>query len=239
MSSYLYLVLNGLTLFFPLVLSFDKKVAFYKTWPGVFLGVIFVGIPFIIWDIFFTKAGIWGFNPTYLTGITIYNLPIEEVLFFITVPFACTFIYACAKAYFHQLKFQGLNRVFVIFLSAYTLGILLLGWGGVYTMTTVFSAILLGVFLIYFRSSLRHLPVAFLFGLIGFFLVNGVLTGAVTENPVVWYNDLENTGVRIYTIPMDDIIYGWVLLSGNILVFQKYLHKKGFTYQQGQLEKHS
>lgn len=108
----LYLLLDGLTLVFPLLLSFDKKVAFYKSWKFLIYGFLIVGIPFIVWDILFTEMKVWGFNADYLTGISLYNLPIEEVLFFVVVPFACTFIYACIKEYFPKLRLTGFNRMF-------------------------------------------------------------------------------------------------------------------------------
>src|SRR6056300_394436 len=102
----LYLLLDAITLFFPLVLSFDQKVAFFKTWRALFPAILIIGIPFLIWDVWFTKMGVWGFNPDYLVGLDIVNLPIEEVLFFVVVPYACTFIYACVKAYFPNLKLR-------------------------------------------------------------------------------------------------------------------------------------
>ena len=86
--------------FFPLALSFDKKVAFYKKWEAVLVAMILVGIPFLIHDYFFTEHGIWGFEPEYLSGIYIVNLPLEEVLFFLVVPYACVFCHECIKCYF-------------------------------------------------------------------------------------------------------------------------------------------
>ena len=65
------------------------------------------------------------------------------------------------------------------------------------------------------------MPIAFLISVVPFFLVNGVLTGAVTPEPIVWYNDLENSGIRLITIPMDDIIYAWVILSSFVLIFSR------------------
>ncbi len=48
--------------------------------------------------------------------------------------------------------------------------------------------------------------------LIPFLLVNGLLTAL----PVVLYNDSENIGLRIYTIPAEDVFYGMLLVLGNV-----------------------
>jgi lycopene cyclase domain-containing protein len=58
------------------------------------------GLIFLGWDVLFTVKGVWSFNEKYITGFTLFRLPIEEVFFFLTVPFACLFIYYCLKYYF-------------------------------------------------------------------------------------------------------------------------------------------
>ena len=50
--------------------------------------------------------------------------------------------------------------------------------------------------------------------------MNGVLTGAATKAPVVWYNNLENSGFRIHTIPMEDVIYGMTLILSVIFLYE-------------------
>ena len=54
----------------------------------------------------------------------------------------------------------------------------------------------------------------YIVSLIPFFLVNGILTSI----PIVWYDNAENLGLRIFTIPIDDFIYlfGLLLPSFNI-----------------------
>ncbi len=221
----LYLILDGLTILFPLLLSFDKKVAFYKTWNFVFIAFLMVGIPFIAWDVLFTKIGVWGFNANYLTEVSLFNLPVEEALFFVVVPFACVFIFACVKAYFSKLKLEGFNRIFYALLIIYAIVVLVVGWGGYYSMSASILTLISIPFLLKLKVNLRFLPLSFLIALIPFFIVNGVLTGTGLEEPIVWYNDLENVGVRLYTIPVEDVLYGWVLITLNILVYQHYLER--------------
>ena len=48
----------------------------------------------------------WGFNNDYLLGIYLFNLPLEEILFFITVPYACVFIYECLNVYIKKNYLQ-------------------------------------------------------------------------------------------------------------------------------------
>lgn len=223
----LYLLLDGLTLLFPFLLSFDKKVAFYRTWQHLLYGFLLVGLPFVLWDILFTKMGVWGFNETYLTGIHIGNLPLEEVLFFVVVPFSCTFIFACVKAYFPKARLTGFNRVFYAVLSIYALVVLVFGKGGIYATSASLLALVSIPILLKIKVDLRFLPLSFLIALLPFFVVNGVLTGTGLDAPIVWYNKAEIAGIRFFTIPMEDVVYGWVLLAGNIVAYQYFLEKAG------------
>jgi len=58
----LYIILDLAVLFFPLVLSFDRKVAYYRKWPAVFMSILIVGAIHIVWYILVTKAAHWSFN---------------------------------------------------------------------------------------------------------------------------------------------------------------------------------
>ncbi len=216
----LYLLLDLATIFFPLILSFDKKVAYVKQWKFVFLAGLVVGIPFLIWDYYFTKAAVWGFNPEYLIGVYIVNLPIEEVLFFIVVPFSCVFIYACVKAYFAKINFQKFNILFYILIFAYILFIAVFGYYGAYAQYVIGSSLLTLLVIWFLRNQLKFLPISFVISIIPFMLVNGFLTGGFTDAPIVWYDDLERTPFRIFTIPAEDVLYSFTLLGLNVVVFE-------------------
>ena len=122
--NFTYLAIDIFTIFFPLALSFDSKVQFYKQFKPLFQANIVVASIFIAWDILFTHIGVWGFNNTYLTGISFFNLPIEEVLFFFCVPFACIFTFACVE---HYLNVKWTQRFESIFVNSFSICLLAIG----------------------------------------------------------------------------------------------------------------
>ncbi|GAB4427432.1 MAG: hypothetical protein OHK0039_45750 [Bacteroidia bacterium] len=223
MTPYTYLLLDLGTLFFPLVLSFDRKVAFFKGWGALFPAIVFSGGIFVIWDVLFTRMGIWSFNDTYLVGARAAGLPLEEWGFFIVVPYACVFIYACLKAYFPKLTLTawrapvgwGLVALLVL------VGVLYIDrW---YTAVTALGLVgWLVLNLLWIRPVwLGRFFLAYLIGLLPFALVNGVLTAL----PVVQYNDLENLGIRLGTIPVEDIFYGMLLILMTVNAYEYLLDR--------------
>jgi lycopene cyclase domain-containing protein len=66
------------------------------------------------------------------------------------------------------------------------------------------------------RKYFSNFLIAYIIHLVPFFIVNGILTAL----PVVWYNDTENFGVRMGTIPVEDAIYSLLLLLGNVTIYE-------------------
>jgi lycopene cyclase domain-containing protein len=219
---YTYFLILAASLAGPLTLSFDKKVSFYNNWKYLFPAMIIPAVLYIGWDIYFTAKGVWSFNPEYITGIKLYNLPIEEVLFFFIVPYCCVFIYACIRAYFPDLVNKKSADLFLIVLAA---ALMITGILYAEKYYTCWTFIFTGAFILivyalrkYFKSfDAVSFLIAYAICLIPFLIVNGFLTAI----PVVLYNDAENLGIRIYTIPFEDAFYGMLLVLMNIVIYEK------------------
>ena len=225
---YTYLLINLLTLLFPLLLSFDKKVAFYKSWRYLWPGMLITGLVFLFWDVLFTIDGVWSFNPKYVIGTNIIGLPVEEILFFLTVPFACTFIYACLNYY---LKWQiniRLTQVISNIIVIFSILILVFYHHHMYTRVS-FTLVAFLVILFQFILKVRWLNnfyVAYLVALVPFYIINGILTSL----PVVLYNNDQNMGIRLGTIPVEDHFYLMALLLMNIGLFEYFKSKAKSLY---------
>ena len=218
MSLYLTLMLVSFGSCF--LLSFDGKVAFYKNFKYLFPAIIAIAIPFIIWDQLFTEKGVWGFNPDYLQGLFIGELPLEEVLFFFMIPYCCVFIYEVLNAYFPNAALHRLTLMFSIFMVLSGLLMAITHLDHWYTL----SACGLTVFIIALVMQKKYIwypraIFAFVVALFPFFLVNGTLTGMFTDEPIVWYSAEHNVGLRWGTIPLEDVFYNFSLLIPIIGIY--------------------
>ncbi|MEN9699212.1 MAG: hypothetical protein RLZZ301_410 [Bacteroidota bacterium] len=194
----------------PFALSFDKKVAYYKDWRFVIPAILLTAIPFIAWDVLFTDMGVWGFTPRYLLGYYFYNLPIEEVLFFVVVPYNFLFIFRVIQAYFPKREAPKFSILFFGVVCISSLFLFSFNSDNLYTSTAPFLSAHLSV--MFFRKKwFTDFIWAYLLCLVPFFVVNGVLTGAITPEPIVWYNASEITGIRLISIPIEDFYYNYVL----------------------------
>lgn len=223
---YTYLWINILTIIFPLIFSFHPRIRFYRKWKYLFPGLMIVAAFFIAWDMLFTHWGVWYFNPSLTTGIKIGNLPLEEVLFFITIPYACVFTYEAVNSVLKPEKFKILAQIILFLLLAFLIITATLNWERIYTFTTFY---LLVIYLLISKLLLKikYWNVAifsYIILLIPFFIVNGYLTGMFTEEPVVYYNNYENLGIRMGTIPVEDTFYGLLLFLMNVS-FYEYFRK--------------
>jgi lycopene cyclase domain-containing protein len=216
----LYLLLMIFSFGSCLVLSFDRKVAFYKNIRFLGPAILSVALPFLIWDQIFTDYGIWGFNEDYLQGFYIGKLPIEEVLFFFFIPYCCLFIYEVLIAYFPNASLHKLTMVFSIFLVLSGVLMALTHLNQWYTLSACSLTVLIVIFVMKQRYIWYPRAIfAFVVALIPFFVVNGILTGVATEEPIVWYNDSHNTGVRMLTIPIEDVFYNFSLIIPIIGIY--------------------
>lgn len=224
MSLYLWVILSAFV--GPLFLSFDKKVHFYTYWKSVFFGITLVAILFIIGDELFTQWKVWGFNPDYVLGIYLGNLPLEEVLFFVIVPYNCLFIHEVQKAYFPNLKLNNLSKYFLPTFGFICLLLILFNWGNYYTVTYCITSLLLSI-VFYFKKAtwFPRFVLTYMTSILPFLIVNGILTGMFTPSPIVWYNESHIIGWRIVTIPIEDLFYCFSMLLPVIWIHESLIKK--------------
>tara|TARA_B110000003_G_scaffold148_1_gene185 strand:- start:174 stop:839 length:666 start_codon:yes stop_codon:yes gene_type:complete len=207
--------------------SFSSKVKFNNYFTSLFLALLTSSILFILWDIYFTYLGVWGFNSEHHSGILLTNLPLEEILFFHIIPFCCLFTYFVLK------KFDKFNlRYNLVVLRLFALILLAIGlmfYEKAYTLSVCLLSALVMLNISYSKLKWNgyFFSTYILISIIPFIVVNGILTGYLdVNNPPVWYNNAEIIGLRFLTIPVEDFLYNFVLMYINYMFFEFYCRRK-------------
>ncbi len=216
---YLYLLLGSVSV--PMLFSIFY-MDLIKDWKSFSISTTIVAIVFLIWDAIFTHLGVWSFNADYSIGFNILKMPIEEWLFFFVIPFCSLFIHFSFQYILPDLKLarkstQIIAIVFIVIATA----IFFTNLSKAYTAVNYsFLAVTLIIGVLYYVDLLRRFFITFIIILIPFFIVNGILTGVLTPSPIVSYDDAENLGIRLITIPIEDIGYAFTMLFGNLMIFE-------------------
>ncbi len=228
MQHYYYLALDVLSFIVPFLFSFEKKwMHFIRFWKPFFTAILAVGFFFILWDIYFAYENVWGFNDEYLLGIRWFKLPLEEWLFFLLIPYASNFIHYSLQYFFPKLILSEKATKFITsFLFGLSFSVALINYDKIYTVSSfgLFAFIML-LQLIFKWQYAQRFYLSFIVIYIPFFLVNSALTGSYSDHPVVFYNNQENLGIRLGTMPLEDSFYCFTLLYGIVVLFE-YLKNK-------------
>jgi lycopene beta-cyclase len=86
-----YLVLMAACLLVTLPLELVLKAGVYRRPRRWLAALVPVFLVFNLWDWVAIRRGHWTYNPRYTTGIELFGLPLEELVFFVVVP-TCTLL---------------------------------------------------------------------------------------------------------------------------------------------------
>ncbi|MES2780714.1 MAG: lycopene cyclase domain-containing protein [Bacteroidota bacterium] len=207
MSLFAWILL--LSLIGPLIISFNRKISFYKNWERLFAGIIINATLFILLGGWFARKGIWGFNPDYVWDIRLNNLPLEEWCFFIIIPYSSILIYTFLKAYLTTEPFAKHKHHITLFFLIATFFFALFNSTQAYTFyVCLIASVLLFIHYLFLKKQwMGYFWLAYFVFLVPFLIIDGALTGMFTDKPIVWYNNHENIGIRFFTISIEDAVY--------------------------------
>ena len=213
-----YLLFNLIIILGPLLYSFDRRVTFVNQWWNVARSVIIPMAVFILWDALVTGRH-WWFNPHYTSEMRLLNLPLGEWLFFITVPFACLFVWECLAAYLPDPQLPRAGQISKWLLLAAPAGILVFAAGKEYTGLVLIAMGGVGALDLLLGQSLFARGRTYMFlGTVT--LQTLIFNGYLTARPVVLYGESYQLGFRILSIPIEDFFYGFSYLLFCVLLFE-------------------
>ena len=218
---YEYLLFNLVVIIGPVASQLSRQIRQVSRWRLKLLVSGIAMIPYVIWDALVAGSH-WWFNEAYTLNFRLLGLPIEEWLFFITVPFGCLLVWETLPQTDSWLaRSRSLRYVRTVLYAALPIGVWVFSAGKQYTGLVLFCFGLVGLLDTLLGVDLLLRPKTYLYLAIvcGLILVfNGYLTG----RPVVLYGEAYQIGFRVLTIPLEDFGYGLTLMLFNTMLYEKF-----------------
>ncbi len=216
---YEYLIFNIFVIIGPLLVFFSRRKSVVRpSLKSLAISILIAATFFVIWD-YFVVNYFWFFNSKYITGVFIAGLPIEEILFFFSVPFACLLLWVNYEKYFSEKIISNFRFYLIVF--CLILALFFLFYGIIYTSTVLF--VFLGVVLVdcLLKTNLfiEKKFVTFIFLVVN--ILTLIFNLYLTARPVVMYNEALKTNINIITVPLEDFVFGMALISLTVIIYEK------------------
>ncbi len=214
-----YLLFNCIVLLGPVISQFNREIKHLSQWRLKLCTNGIIAIPFVIWDVIVTGSH-WRFNEAYTLDFRLLGLPIEEWLFFITVPFGCLLVWETLPRVKLSTQLRPLRHVRTVLYVALPIGIWIFSTGVQYTGLVLCCLGLVALADTLLKTGLLGQPKTYLFLAILAILIL-VFNGYLTARPVVLYGEAFQSGYRILRIPIEDFGYGFALVLFNAMLYEK------------------
>jgi carotenoid phi-ring synthase / carotenoid chi-ring synthase len=212
-----YLLFNLVIGLPPLLLAFWRRAYFVDRLGPALWACVIAAAPFVVWDVLVTGRH-WWFDPRYTLGVHLFGLPVEELSFFVTVPFACLFMWEQVLAG-HDARPRAWLRLthalsWTMLLPASIAAVMGLEYTALVLASWACAAALdhaLGTML------LRTPRFWAFLGIVASLTL--VFNGYLTARPVVHYDPTYQLDLRVGTIPIEDFVFGIALVTTVLIVF--------------------
>ncbi len=213
-----YVEIDSLIFFPTLLISLVSGVK--RRYRSLLFSVGVVSPLYLVWDFLATWKDSWHFNPKWVLGIYVVDLPIEEVLFFFVTPFATLLIYdfVMQKVKDREFTFVTRGRVTAVALLLLLADVFLTSYSYTFIdLVYVASSLLLVEFVDSSMLKSRNYWIFVLLTYIPFMVFDFFLTSL----PVVIYGPHSILGVRIITIPVEDALYSFSMMNFYTLFYRQ------------------
>ena len=214
-----YLLFNLIVIVGPVVSQFNRQIKHISHWRLKLITSGIVMIPYVIWDALVAGSH-WCFNKAYTLDFRLLGLPIEEWLFFITVPFGCLLVWETLPDVKLSARLRSLRHVRTVLYAVLPIGVWVFSTGKQYTGLVLCCFGIVGLADTLLGTDLLLQPKTYVY----LAIVSGlilVFNGYLTARPVVLYGETYQNGYRILTIPIEDFGYGFTLALFNAMLYEK------------------
>lgn len=217
-AAYLLIVLAALGI--PLVFWLGTKVYFFQKWRAILWSIGFASGLFLLWDQVFTGMGVWHFNPKYILGINLFYLPLEEILYFITVPLANLFIYESIRTYYPPGRKQITGKIIGWVLAVACAALFVIHFKSLFTSITclLLAISLINHFWVTKGNYINYLLFTWLVSLAPMVLIYMFSMGL----PIQEFEAKHITGWKVGPIPVELFLYHMLYLLWMIPVYEKF-----------------
>lgn len=218
-QNYTYLLILLAIAIAALVFGFRKKTGFRHNIRYLIPAILFSGIIFILWDYRFIQYNLWEFNPSYILGIHLSGVPLEEWLYYLIIPMVSVYVYELVKQ--KQVKI-GKPNTYVAISMVLVILFALTAYFGRHKLYTFFTFFLLAIYFGYttfrnrFKQYMKDFYLAFMVLLLPVFLFYVILTAL----PILIHDPEFTLGLFIYTVPVEDLARFFLMFLINVTIYE-------------------